>query len=77
MNIDLFGLWQKTAFIIVHYTSLWLLIAFFGTALASWYLASVLDKHNSREREAKLARKTALAYTAVGIALWLFSFIMS
>jgi uncharacterized membrane protein len=75
MNLD--ALWQKTAFIIVHYTSIWLLAAFFGTALASWYLAVVLDKHNTRAREAKLARRTAAAYTVIGGVLWLFSFIFS
>ncbi|MCE5286275.1 MAG: hypothetical protein LLG02_10570 [Pelosinus sp.] len=75
MNLDLSVLWQKFAFIIVHYTSIWLLAAFFGTALASWYLSVVLTKHNNRAREAKLARKTAAAYTVVGGALWLFSFI--
>jgi hypothetical protein len=75
MNVDLPTLWQKFAFIIVHYTSIWLLAAFFGTALAAWYLAAVLDKHNTKAREAKLARKTAAAYTALGGALWLFSFI--
>lgn len=77
MDFDLYGLWQKTSFIIVHYTSLWLLIVLFGTALASWYLASILDKQNAiRQREAKLARKTAAFYTVIGLTLWLFSFIM-
>lgn len=75
MNIDFLALWQKVAFIIVHYTSIWLLTAFFGTALAAWYLSAVLDKHNIRAREAKLARKTAAVYTVVGGGLWLFSFI--
>jgi len=80
MNIDsayLYYIWQKLAFQIVHKTTLWALLVFFATAGAAWHLANLLDKHNAREREAKLARKTALGYTISALVLWLFSFIMS
>lgn len=77
MNFSLDILWQKIAFIIVHYTTIWVLIVFFGTSLASWYLSVVLSKHNDRKRETNLARKTAMVYTILGAALWLFSYIMS
>jgi len=80
MNIDqayLYYLWQKLAFQIVHKTSIWMLLVFFATAGASWHLANLLDKHNAREGEAKLARSTALGYTISALVLWLFSFIMS
>jgi hypothetical protein len=36
----------------------------------------LLDKHNARAREANMAHKTAIGYTAAGIAFWLFSIIM-
>ena len=80
MNMDqayLYYLWQKLAFQIAHKTTIWLLLVFFATAGSAWYLANVLDKHNARAREAKLARNTALGYIISGFALWLFSFIMS
>jgi len=80
MNMDqayLYYLWQKLAFVIVHKTTIWVLLVFFATAGISWHLGNLLDKHNAREREAKLARNTALGYTILGIVLWLFSFIMA
>ena len=80
MNIDqtfLYYIWQKLAFQILHKTTIWVLLVFFATAGASWHLANLLDKHSAREKEARLARKTALAYTAVALGLWLFSFITS
>jgi len=73
----LYYMWQKIAFQIVHKTTIWVLLVFFLTAGASWYLSNLLDKHNARGREAKLARSTALFYTISALALWLFSFIMS
>lgn len=72
-----YHIWQKLAFQIVHKVSIWALLAFFATAVVSWHLANLLDKHNDRNREAKMARKTAVGYTAAAFALWLFSAIMS
>jgi len=69
-------LWQKLAFQIVHKTSIWVLLVFFFTAGASWHLGNLLDKHNARAREANMAHKTAIGYTAAGIVFWLFSIIM-
>jgi hypothetical protein len=80
MNIDpsyFFYLWQKLAFQIVHKTIIWTLLVFFLTAGASWHLGNLLDKHNEREREANLAHKTAVGYTATALVLWLFTSIMS
>lgn len=80
MNIDqsyLFYIWQKLAFQIVHHTTIWGLLVFFLTAVASWHLGNLLDKHNERAREANLARRTAIGYTATALALWLFSSVMS
>lgn len=72
---SLYYYWQKLAYQIVHQTTLWLLIVFFGTAIVAWVLASVLEKHNGRGREAKFARKTAAFYAAAATGLWLFSFL--
>lgn len=80
MNLDpsyLYYIWQKLAFQIVHKTTIWVLLVFFATAGVAWYLSKLLDKHNVREREAKLARTTALGYTISALILWLVSFIMS
>lgn len=80
MDIDqtyLYYMWQKLAFQIVHKITIWVLLVFFATAGSAWHLATILDKHNAREGEAKLARKTAIGYTAAALFLWLFSFIMS
>ncbi len=80
MNFDqtsLHTLWQKLAFLIVHKTTIWVLLVFFVTAGVSWHLANLLDKHNAREREAHFARRIALGYTISGVVLWLFSFIMA
>ena len=76
MNIDFYSVWQEVAFQVVHKTTIWLLLVLFGTTLACWYLAILLDKHNAREREAKLARKTAAGYASAAIVLWLFSWLM-
>ncbi|VBB06398.1 Hypothetical protein LUCI_1629 [Lucifera butyrica] len=67
--------WQKLAFQIVHKTTIWVPLTFLATSLTAWFLAGILEKHNAREREALLARRTAIVYTATAFALWLFSFI--
>lgn len=72
---NIYDIWQKTAYVIVHKTTIWLLLVLLGTALASWLLAAVLDMQNARAREAKLARRTAAAYTAIALTLWMFSII--
>lgn len=80
MNIDqayLYSIWQKLSFHIVHKTTIWVLLVFFLTAGVAWHLANLLDKHNVRERETKLARKTAIGYATIALGLWIFSFIMS
>lgn len=80
MNIDpnfLYYLGQKTAFYLVHKTTIWVLLVFFITAGITWHLSNILYKHNARQRDASFAGKIALAYIAIPIVLWLFSFIMS
>jgi hypothetical protein len=80
MNIDqinFYQIWQKLAFQVIHKTTIWALLLFFLTAGASWHLGNLLNKHNAREREAKLAHRTAIVYIAAAIAFWLFSTIMS
>lgn len=67
----------RIAFQLVHKTTLWLLMAFFLTAMAAWHLSLILSKHNGRLKEAQLARYTAFAYAALGLSFWLFSFIFS
>ncbi|MEG6586169.1 hypothetical protein [Dendrosporobacter sp. 1207_IL3150] len=78
MNFDLSYIWQKTAFILTHYISIWILIAFFSSSAALWYLAGILEKHNSpRLKEIKLSRITAAAYVATAVGLWFISIILS
>jgi len=76
MSFDnIYYIWQKTAFFIVHKTTIWVILVLFTTALASWLLASTFDMQNARAREAKLARRTAAAYTAIALTLWMFSIV--
>ena len=72
---SLYYYWQKLAYVLVHQTTLWLIIVFFGTALVAGVLGAVLEKHNGRGREAKFACKTAAFYAAAATGLWLFSFL--
>ncbi|HWR09447.1 hypothetical protein [Sporomusa sp.] len=74
---DLAYYWQKIMYLIVHQTTLWLLIVFFSTSLVGWGLGSVLDQHNARGREANFARKTAAFYAAAALGLWFCSFFFS
>jgi len=78
MNPDLYYLWNKAIYLFVKHINIWVIICFFATAPALWYLAGVLEKHNApRNKEIALARKTAAAYTAAAVLLWLFNVIMS
>lgn len=58
--------WQaaldKTAFLIVHVTLFELPLVLMLTALASWRLFAVLEKHDARQKEANLARIIAIFY---------------
>ncbi len=69
--MDFAAAWEKTAFIITHVTVLELPLVLAGTAAAAYALARVLDKHNARAREAKLARRVAAVYAVVLAGLFL------
>jgi hypothetical protein len=74
MSIDLIAGWQKFAYLLGKYITVWILLTFMFSAAALWWLAAVLEKHGSpRLKEIKLARKTAAAYVAATILFWLFS----
>jgi len=73
---SLYAFWQKISFELVHKTTIWVLLLFIGTAGAAWHLGNLLQKHNNREQEVALSKKTALGYTILALVLWLFSFIM-
>lgn len=76
MSIDLYASWQKFAFLLGKYITIWILLTFLSSAAALYQLAGVLEKHNSpRLKEIKLARKTAVVYVGTATAFWLFGFI--
>lgn len=63
---------DKTAFLIVHVTLFELPLVILVAALASWRLATVLQKHDARQREANLARNVAIFYLILlGVAVTL------
>lgn len=76
MQTTAFIIWQKIFFMIMHKATLWLLLFMWITALASWYLAYILSKHDARMREARLARRTACLYAVLPFVLWLFTAMM-
>lgn len=75
INPYLYALWQKLSFQILHKNAVWVLLLLLLTAICAWHLATILDKHNAREREAKLARNTAIGYIISALTLWTLSFI--
>ena len=75
MNWPLTGPWPALSYRLANLVSVWLLLVLLGTALACWRLAAVLESHNARTREAALAKKAALAYTAGAVGLWLFAWV--
>ena len=78
MSIDLYASWQKFAFLLGKYITIWILLTFLASAAALYQLAGVLEKHNSpRLKEIKLARKTAVVYVGTVVVFWLFGFIFT
>lgn len=78
MMIDityLYYLWEKSTFQLLHKNAIWILLVLFLTVAAAWHLATILNKHNARTKETKLAHKIALGYIGCALALWLLSFI--
>ena len=63
-------LWQKTAVILIYMSLFELLLISIFTAIASWRLSVILGKHDSRMKEAKLARKIAAFYAALAFVFW-------
>lgn len=61
--------WDMTVFLIVHVTVFELPLVLIATVAAALVLARVLDKHNARLREARLARRVAYAYGGLLAAL--------
>ncbi len=68
--MDTAVIWDKMLFLLTHVTVFELPLVLFGTA-AAFVLARVLDRHNARAREAKLARRVAYAYA--GLLVFLFA----
>lgn len=67
--MDFAAVWNKTVFLLTHVTVFELPLVFLGTSAAAYVLARILDKHNARAREAKLARRVAAAYGALLVAI--------
>lgn len=63
--MDFAVVWDKTAFLLAHVTVFELPLVLIGTAAAAYVLARVLDRHNARAREARLARRVAAAYAGL------------
>jgi prenyltransferase beta subunit len=70
------AVWNTTAFLLVHVPSFEFHTVMWFTALAAWRLATVLDKHNARLREAKLARIVAVFYLSFSLLAWLSSLVL-
>lgn len=68
--MDFAAVWDKIAFLLTHVTVFELPLVLLGTAAAAFGLARVLDRHNARAREAKLARRVAYAYAVLLVFLF-------
>ncbi len=68
---------QNSAFIIVHYVGIWLVISFILSGLALWRLAALLHRRECRRTETRLAFLLSILNLGLGIALWLLSGILS
>lgn len=67
--------WDKIIFLLTHVTVFELPLVFLGTAAAAYVLARILDKHNARAREARLARRVAAVYAALLAAVFTARFL--
>lgn len=67
--MDLAAAWNYFAFLILHATVFELPVVLIVTIAVALQLARLLDKHNARAREAKLARRVAAAYGGLLAAL--------
>ncbi len=63
--MDFATLWDKIAFLLTHTTVFELPLVLLGTAAAAYVLARILDGHNARAREARLARRIAAVYVGL------------
>ena len=63
--MDLAAVWDQTVFLLTHVTVFELPLVFLGTSAAAYILSRVLDRHNARAREARLARRVAAAYAGL------------
>jgi hypothetical protein len=60
---------NKASFLIIHVTLFELPMVLLATALASWRLCIVLEKHNARQKEANLARVIAFFYLVLLVVI--------
>ena len=67
---------QKTAFLFVHYSSIWLIAAFFLSGTALWKLAALLHQHGNRVRETRFAFLCALTNIGLGTTLWILRMLL-
>ncbi|MDR7866782.1 MAG: hypothetical protein RIN56_08170 [Sporomusaceae bacterium] len=63
--MDLALIWDKTLFLLTHVTVFELPLVLLVTSAAAYVLSRVLDTHNARAREARLARRVAAAYAGL------------
>ncbi|WP_425059735.1 hypothetical protein SCACP_03390 [Sporomusa carbonis] len=63
--------WEHIRFVVVHMIQMELLVVLLSTALAAWWLSTVLKKQNNRVGEQLLSRNIAAAYTSMLLASWL------
>jgi hypothetical protein len=72
--MDFAAIWDRIAFLIVHMTVFELPLVLLATAVAAFVLSRTLDRHNARMREARLARRVAVAYAAIFLTLYVARF---
>lgn len=74
--MDINNLWDKTAYYIVHYGTIWVSLALALAALGSWRLTNVLNNHNMRMKEAKLSWYVAVGNGVLAVGVLVASAVM-
>lgn len=77
MDSSINSVWQTIAYHIVHKVNIWLFVVIFATSFFAWQMGKKLAKSDATLRDARLAKKIAAGYTAIGIFLWLVKLVLS
>lgn len=77
MKLDITFIWQKTANLLAHKTTIWLTLTLLIASLAAWKLSVDFAPKPNKQREFLLSRRAMYLHSGLAIFFWVANWLLS